>query len=105
MLGLLGSMATEPIASDARSSNSGVQLTPSFVVFHTPPLEVPMYAVRASVGCVAMAVTRPEYGSDPPHVHHSRVPLTSTAAELIGCGPSSVQFNGDAANAEASLSA
>ena len=47
------------MAGTAMASVSGVQVVPPFVVRQMPPPSAPTYTVLASVGCGAMAVTRP----------------------------------------------
>src|ERR1051325_7837518 len=60
--GLAGSIAIVPIESVIRSSVSGVHVAPRSVVFHTPPVAVPMYTVDDDAGCTAIDVTRPATG-------------------------------------------
>src|SRR5678816_3202005 len=60
-----GSIASPPIDCESSLSVSGTQrgfVASAFVVFHTPPLAVPMYIVFPSDGCGARHVTQPEVG-------------------------------------------
>src|SRR6185503_12410638 len=59
-LGFFGSMATVPIEYDASLSNTGVQVVPAFVVFHTPPDATATYQMRLSRGWTAMSEMRPD---------------------------------------------
>src|SRR5687768_15368937 len=63
--GFDGATATAPIDETRCASNSGVQVTPLFVVFHTPPAAAAMYITLPSrspalpVEAIATSDTRP----------------------------------------------
>jgi hypothetical protein len=59
VFGASGAMAMAPTDCVTNESLTDVQLSPAFVVFHTPPFAPPMYAVLALVGSTASAVRRP----------------------------------------------
>ena len=65
LLGLLGSIAIAPIASDAWLSVIGAQVLPPSMVSHTPPAAVPRYIIRGLVGLIASEVARPDHGGVP----------------------------------------
>src|SRR5689334_11430601 len=73
MFELAESITTVPIEYDPSLSNTGVQVVPALVVFHTPPDATATYHVFLSRGCTAMSATRPEVSAGP--IERNRNPL------------------------------
>src|SRR5439155_9425474 len=63
--GFLGSSTTHPIEYDPSPSNTGVQVVPAFVVFHTPPDPAAAKYRDRSSGCTANPTTRPDVTAGP----------------------------------------
>src|ERR1044071_5379457 len=61
----LGSIVTQPIENEFSPSNSGVNVVPALVVFHTPPEAVAMYQTRPSRGSTATSTMRPDTSAGP----------------------------------------
>src|SRR6476646_1355719 len=66
-------MTTVPMEYDASLSNTGVQVVPALVVFHTPPDATATYQMRLSRGWTAMSAMRPDVSAGP--IDRSRRPL------------------------------
>ena len=56
---------TQPTENDFSPSNTGSQVVPALVVFHTPPHATAIYQVCLSPGATAMSTTRPELIAGP----------------------------------------
>src|SRR5690554_2337049 len=63
--GFAGSMFTVPIENDPCPSKIGLNETPPFVDFQTPPADTPTYHVLLSDGWIAMSEMRPEVSAGP----------------------------------------
>src|SRR5438046_1078746 len=58
-------MATSPIVETFSLSNTGSQVVPLLVVFHTPPEAVPTYTIFVSLSTTAKSSTRPHIAAGP----------------------------------------
>ena len=59
-------MASAPIDCTSCLSNTGLNVVPPLMDFHTPPLAAPTYTVRRSPSCTAASdVTRPLIAAEP----------------------------------------
>src|SRR5437870_10599840 len=58
-------MATSPIVETFSLSNTGSQVVPLLVVFHTPPEAVPTYTIFGSLSTTAKSSMRPPITAGP----------------------------------------
>src|SRR6478672_11274493 len=88
-------MTTVPMEYDASLSNTGVQVVPALVVFHTPPDATATYQMRLSRGWTAMSAMRPDVSAGP--IDRSRRPLygdggpESERAPVVSRAPAAVR--------------
>src|ERR1700730_5432097 len=60
-----GAMAMSPIVDTASLSNTGCQVVPLFVVFHTPPKATPANTIFGLLSTTAKSSTRPPITAGP----------------------------------------
>ena len=89
VLELRGSITTVPTEYDGSLSNTGVQVVPELVVFHTPPDAAAMNQTCLFRGSTAMSATRPDVAAGPhPDPRIEKYPVRFEIDELrcIVCG-------------------